>query len=101
MILDSVPVEVVVEVLVVVGSGPGDAPNVPHEGLVGGPQPFMSQLPAPVAEVIEACPVATKVGTLLHTADTTQGVLKIGIDLKDNNNEEISRQYLFIPGLSC
>ena len=84
MLLDSVPVEVVVVVLVVVCPGPRDAPDVPHEGLVGGPQPLVGQLPAPVAEVVEAGPVATEVGTLLHAADTAQGVLEIRINLGDN-----------------
>ena len=81
MLLDSVPVEVVVVVLVIVGPGPRDAPDVPHERLVGGPQPLVGQLPAPVAEVVEAGSVATEVGALLHAAGAAQSILEIGIDL--------------------
>ena len=84
VILDPVPVEVVVEVLVVVGPGPRDAPDVPHEGLVSGPHTLVGQLPAPMAEVVEACLVSTEVWALLHATDTAQSILKVGINL-DNN----------------
>lgn len=81
VILDPVPVEVVVEVLVVVGPGPRDAPDVPHEGLVSGPHTLVGQLPAPMAEVVEACLVSTEVGALLHATDTAQSILEVGINL--------------------
>ena len=98
VLLDPVPVEVVVEVLVVVGPGPGDAPDVPHEGLVDGPQSLVGQLPASVAEVVEASLVATEVGALLHAAGAAQSILEIGINLDKNNYETNGRLSSSGPG---
>ena len=84
VILDPLPVIVVVEVLVVVVSpGPRDAPDVPHERLVGGSQPLVGHLPTPVAEVVEAHLVATEVGALLHATNTAESVLEVRVNLDD------------------
>ena len=103
VLLDPVPVEVIVEVLVVVGPGPGDAPDVPHEGLVDGPQSLVGQLPASVAEVVEARLVATEVGALLHAAGAAQSILEIGINLDKKHHEANGKitSSFYILVLSC
>ena len=80
------PAVVVVVVVVVLGSsGPGEAPDVSHERFVLRPAVGVVNLPAPVTEVVEAAPLSTEVGTLLHGAHTAEGVLQVGVHLHSNN----------------
>lgn len=79
VILSPVVVEVVmmmISVMVMVvsrlgGPGPGDAPDVPHQGLVLGPDGGVGHLPARVAEVVEAGLLPAEVRPLLHGAHAT------------------------------
>jgi len=64
-----------------VGSGAGDAPDVPHQRLVLGPGGRVRQVPTRVAEVVEAGLLPTEVRTLLHRANAAQSILQIGINL--------------------
>ena len=75
------PVVVVVVLVVLAGPGPGEAPDVSHQRFVLGPAVGVVNLPAPVTEVVEAAPLSTEVGTLLHGAHTAEGVLQVGIHL--------------------
>ena len=74
VILSPVVVEVVMMMMVVSrlgGPGPGDAPDVPHQGLVLGPDGGVGHLPARVAEVVEAGLLPAEVRPLLHGAHAT------------------------------
>ena len=75
-------VVVVVVVVVLGGSGPGEAPDVSHERFVLGPAVRVVNLPAAVAEIVEAALLTTEVRTLLHGAHTAQGVLQVGVHLE-------------------
>ena len=78
------PVVVVVVLVVLAGPGPGEAPDVSHQRFVLGPAVGVVNLPAPVTEVVEAAPLSTEVGTLLHGAHTAEGVLQVGVHLHSN-----------------
>ena len=75
VILSPVVVEVVMMMVVVSrlgGPGPGDAPDIPHQGLVLGPDgACVGHLPARVAEVVEAGLLPAEVRPLLHGAHAT------------------------------
>ena len=78
VILSPVVVEVVMMMISVMvvsrlgGPGPGDAPDVPHQGLVLGPGgACVGHLPARVAEVVEAGLLPAEVRPLLHGAHAT------------------------------
>ena len=76
VILSPVVVEVVMMISVMVvsrlrGPGPGHAPDVPHQGLVLGPDGGVGHLPARVAEVVEAGLFPAEVRPLLHGAHAT------------------------------
>ena len=72
VILSSVVVKVVMMVVSRLGGpGPGDAPDVPHQGLVLGPDGGVGHLPARVAEVVEAGLLPAEVRPLLHGAHAT------------------------------
>ena len=60
--------------------GPGQTTDVPHEGLVLRPAGVL-QVPAPVAEVVEAGEIPAEVGSLLHATEGAQSVLEVGIHL--------------------
>ena len=88
------PLVVVVVLVVVRGPGPGQAPDVSHQRFVLGPAVGVVNLPAAVAEVVEAGPLTTEVGTLLHGAHTAEGVLQVGIHLPGHTGslQEILRR---------
>merc|ERR1719318_1896474 len=67
-------------VIVVRGPGPGEAPDVPHERLVVGPGGVV-EVPAAVAEVVEAPQVPAEVGPLLHATHGAEGVLQVRVNL--------------------
>ena len=80
VILSPVVVEVVMMMISVMmmvvsrlgGPGPGHAPDVPHQGLVLGPDgACVGHLPARVAEVVEAGLLPAEVRPLLHGAHAT------------------------------
>jgi len=59
---------------------PGETPDVPHEGLVLGPRGVV-EIPATVAEVVEAAKIPAEVWALLHATHGAKGILKVGIYL--------------------
>jgi len=68
-------------VLVLLGAPcPGETSDVPHEGLVLGPRGVV-EIPATVAEVVEAAKIPAEVWALLHATHGAKGVLKVGIYL--------------------
>ena len=75
------PVVVVVVLVVLRGSGPGEAPDVSHQRFVLRPAVGVVELPAAVAEVVEASLLTTEVGTLLQGAHTAEGILQVGVHL--------------------
>ena len=78
---------VVVVVVVMLGCpGPGQAPDVPHEGLVVRPGVGVVSLPAAVTEVVEADLLPAEVRPLLHGTDAAQGVLQVGVNLHSRAN---------------
>ena len=60
--------------------GPGQTPDVPHQWFVRGSASVL-QVPAPVAEVVEAGEIPAEVRTLLHAAQRAQGVLQVRVHL--------------------
>ena len=89
------PVVVVVVLVVLAGPGPGEAPDVSHERFVLGPAVGVVNLPAAVAEIVEAALLTTEVRTLLHRAHTAQGVLQVGIHLHSNNGKTRNNQKVY------
>ena len=79
-------VVVVVVVVVLGGSGPGEAPDVSHQRFVLRPAVGVVELPAAVAEIVEAALLTTEVRTLLHGAHTAEGVLQVGVHLTDHTS---------------
>jgi len=67
-------------VIVVRGSRPGEASNVPHKRLVVRPGGVVD-VPATVAEVVETAQVSAEVGPLLHATHGAKGVFEVGVHL--------------------
>ena len=81
------PAVVVVEVLVVLRSpGPGETPDVSHERFVLRAAVGVVELPAAVAEIVEASFLTTEVRTLLQGAHAAQGILQVGVHLTEHTS---------------
>ena len=58
----------------------GETPDIPHERLVVRPGGVVD-VPAAVAEIVEATKISAEVRTLLHATHGAKGVFKVGVHL--------------------